>query len=80
MKRLIIFVFAVICTSFTVYGADIQDIKQIEIGTSKEEIYSIIGVGECSSSGLKETYDLSDGTTAVLQYSEGVLVRGYITE
>ena len=54
-------------------------VTEIEIGTSKEEIYEKAGEPQtASANGNRETYVLEDGTQAVLQYENNTLKNGYI--
>jgi hypothetical protein len=49
------------------------------IGSARDDVYSSLGEPESvSSGGSKETYQLDDGSTAVLQYSGDTLDAGYI--
>lgn len=55
-------------------------VNDVNIGSRKQEVYDTIGEPDTvSGDGVKETYQLDDGTTAVLQYDDnGVLDEGYI--
>lgn len=51
----------------------------VEIGSQRDDVYSQLGDPESvSGNGSKETYQLDDGRTAVLQYDGDTLESGYI--
>lgn len=56
-------------------------VTDVEIGSSKSEVYEKAGAPENSSAnGSREVYALEDGKTAVLQYNGDVLENAYIIE
>lgn len=56
-----------------------QSVRSILIGTSKSDVYAAIGnADKVSANGMKDTYFMTDGKTAVFQYSADILVHGYI--
>lgn len=58
------------------------DVTGIEMGSSREDVYSALGVSDGShSNSAREEYSLDDGGTAVLIFDENnQLERGYIAE
>lgn len=59
--------------------ADDEAVPAIEQGADKDSVYEQLGEPDSvSGNGNKEIYTLSDGSTAVVQYDEGVLDAGYI--
>lgn len=54
-------------------------VNSVPIGSERSSIYNRLGEPDTvSSDGSRETYSLSDGSTAVLQYDGEVLDSGYI--
>lgn len=59
--------------------AEEEAIDEVSIGDERSNIYDRLGEPDTvSGDGSKETYNLSDGSTAVLQYEGDVLDTGYI--
>ncbi|MGN0106851.1 MAG: M56 family metallopeptidase [Hominilimicola sp.] len=55
------------------------DVGSVEIGDNRSNIYDRLGEPDSvSGDGSKETYNLSDGSTAILQYDGDTLDTGYI--
>lgn len=57
----------------------VSSAAEVEKGADRETVYDRLGEPDAvSTDGSRETYNLSDGSTAVLQYDDGVLDSGYI--
>lgn len=56
-------------------------VNDITIGDERGSVYDRLGEPESSAAnGMKDTYSLDDGSTAVLQYEDGTLEHVYIVE
>lgn len=70
------------------YAYDVPDesatdngVNDITIGDERGSVYDRLGEPESSAAnGMKDTYSLDDGSTAVLQYEDGTLEHVYIVE
>ncbi len=58
-----------------------NSVNDITIGDERGSVYDRLGEPESSAAnGMKDTYSLDDGSTAVLQYEDGTLEHVYIVE
>ena len=58
-----------------------NSVNDITIGDERGSVYDRLGEPESSAAnGMKDTYSLGDGSTAVLQYEDGTLEHVYIVE
>lgn len=65
--------------TISAYAVSEESVTQIPVGTSRDEIHSLIGEPmNTAVSGYKETYCLDNGNTAVLTYSDDMLSDGFI--
>lgn len=56
-------------------------VDDVSIGSGRQEVYESLGEpDEVSGGGSRETYELDDGSTAILHYDGDVLGDGYIVE
>ena len=81
MKKLLCVLGAVILTAPTTFANAISesDMTSIAMGSERQEIHQKVGEPSAvSGNGIKETYDIDIGKTAVLQYSDDTLCRGFI--
>lgn len=65
-----------ICSS--AYAISKSDAEFVEIGDSREAVHNVLGESGRDVSGLKETYEFSEGGAFVAQYDNNTLVRGFL--
>lgn len=80
MKKILFICAVLFCAqTATVSAIAEEDVTAIAIGTPREEIHTLIGEPQkTSSGGYKDTYELNSGDTAVLTYYDDVLSCGFI--
>lgn len=80
MKRIILIIAAAMLIGSSAYAAEEAAVREIPKNASREAIHAAIGSPDSEVLGYKETYYLSNGNTAVLQYSyfDDTLSKGYI--
>lgn len=79
MKMKVILCIAALCAvQSSVFALGTEELKKIDIGMSKAEVHDAFGEPErVSIDKSKETYTLSDGSRAVLNFADDVFRYGF---
>lgn len=80
MKRIIFICMAIVMLlGTTAFGAQEENVIQINEGTSRDEVHKIIGEAESVSvEGYREVYTLENGKSAVMYYRDDMFDFGFI--
>lgn len=80
MKKIaILFAFLIFAADISASAAAEEKVTAVKSGAARDEIHSIIGKPNSTSSGnYKDTYLLDNGNTAVLTYRDDTFDSGFI--